>query len=123
MKDFVQEFKAFIASGNLIEIAVGLILALKIADVIDGFMNGVVNPILAAIFGKPNFDNALSFKLGKSRVLPGVTITALISLILTGLVLFLIVKAYNKMRAKQPAAGPTEVELLTEIRDSLKARG
>jgi large conductance mechanosensitive channel len=123
MKDFIAEFKAFIASGNLIEIAVAFILAEKIGKVIEKFMAGIVTPILAAIFGKQNFDDALGFDLGDSRVLPGVTITALIDLILTGLVLFLVIKWYNKIRKPAEAAGPTEVELLTEIRDSLKARG
>jgi large conductance mechanosensitive channel len=54
----------------------------------------------------------------------GVVLTQIISLILVGLVLFLIVKAYNKMRKKGPDApvGPTEVELLTDIRDALRAR-
>jgi large conductance mechanosensitive channel len=126
MQNFIKEFKAFIASGNLVEIAVGLILALKVSALIDGFMEGIVNRILAAIFGKPNFDTAMAFDLGKSRIQPGLAITPLIDLILTGLVLFMIVKAYNKMKAKNAAeapAGPTEVELLTEIRDSLKTRG
>ena len=126
MKDFMKEFKAFIATGNLIEIAVGLILALKVSAVISGFMDGIVSRILAAIFGKPDFSDALAFDLGDSRIQPGLTITPLIDLVLTGLVLFLVVKAYNKMKAKDAAdapAGPTEVELLTDIRDSLRARG
>ena len=125
MKKMLNEFKDFIATGNLIELAVGLILALKVKDVIDMFMEGVVNPIISAIFGQPDMSEVLAFDLGDSRVMPGLVITALINLVVVGFVLFMIIKAYNKM--KKPAApagpaGPTEVELLTEIRDSLRSR-
>lgn len=124
MKKFISEFKDFIATGNLIELAVGLILALKVKDVIDKFMDGIMNPIISAIFGQPNMDEVLAFDLGDSRVMPGLVITALINLIVVGVVLFLIIKAYNNMKKAKPAGptGPTEVELLTEIRDSLRNR-
>lgn len=123
-KGLLQEFKDFIWSGDLIMIAVGLILALYVKQVIDQFMAGVVFPILAAIVGKPNFDQ-LGFDLGKSRVSVGLVITAFVNLVIVGAVLFGVVKAYQSVQAKKKAAGevgPTEVELLTEIRDSLRNR-
>jgi len=120
----MQEFKDFLWSGGLIMIAVGLILAGLVNAVIESFIEGIFKPILAAIVGKPDF-NQLSFKLGKAHLLYGVVLTAIINLILTGFVLFLLVKAYKSYEAKKKAAGaaaPTEVDLLTEIRDSLKNR-
>jgi large conductance mechanosensitive channel len=123
-KGLLQEFKDFIWSGDLIMIAVGLILALYVQTVIDQFMKGVVFPILAAIVGKPNFDD-FGFDLGKSRVSVGLVITAIVNLIIVGIVLFGVVKAYQSVQNKKKAAGeaaPTEVELLTEIRDSLRNR-
>lgn len=123
-KGLLQEFKDFIWSGDLIMIAVGLILALYVKQVIEQFMAGVVFPILAAIVGKPNFDS-FGFDLGKSRISIGLVITALVNLVLVGLVLFGVVKLYTGYQAKKKAAGeaaPTEVELLTEIRDSLRNR-
>ncbi len=129
MKNFLKEFKEFITTGNLVELAVALILALAIKQVIDAFMNGVVNPLIGAIVGKPNLDNFLTFTVRKgtaneSTISFGVVLTQLVELVLVGLVLFVIVKAYNKMKhpADEPPAGPTEVELLTEIRDALRAR-
>jgi large conductance mechanosensitive channel len=92
--------------------------------VIDQFMKGVVFPILAAIVGKPNFDD-FGFDLGKSRVSVGLVITAIVNLIIVGIVLFGVVKLYTAHQNKKKAAGeaaPTEVELLTEIRDSLRNR-
>ncbi len=130
MKNFLKEFKEFIATGNMVELAVAVILGLAIKQVIDAFMAGVVNPLIGAILGQPNLDNVLTFTVRKgtaneSTISFGVVLTQIVELILVGLVLFVIVKAYNKMR--QPAAAepasPSEVELLTEIRDELRARG
>jgi large conductance mechanosensitive channel len=112
---------------------------LKVKDLIDSFMSGIVNPFIAGVVGKQNFDDVLSFHIGTvdqfddkgvligqgALVQPGKLITALINLILVGLVLFIILKAYAKLKRKQEAAapaGPSEVELLTEIRDALKSR-
>jgi large conductance mechanosensitive channel len=120
----LKEFKDFIWSGDLIMIAVGLILALKVKDVIDKFMDGIVSPLIGSIIGAPNFDQK-TFKIGKGTYLYGSVITAIVNLILVGAVLFVIVKAYKKYQAKKEAAGeagPTEIELLTEIRDSLRNR-
>ena len=129
MKNFLKEFKEFIATGNLVEFAVAFILAIAIKDVINAFMDYVVNPLIGAIVGKPNLDNFLTITFRKGQpdqavVSIGAVLTKLISLIVVGLVLFLALKAYNKMRkpADDAPAGPTEVELLTQIRDDLRSR-
>jgi large conductance mechanosensitive channel len=120
----LKEFKEFIATGDLVTTAVGLVMALYVKTVIDKFMEGVVNPIIGAIFGKPDL-SAIGFNLGDARVSIGLVISAIIDLIVVGFVLFLVLKAYNNFKKKQPAApaGPSEVDLLTEIRDSLRNRG
>jgi large conductance mechanosensitive channel len=129
MKNFLKEFRDFVATGNLVEVAVAFILALAIKAVIDAFMGGIVNPLIGAIVGKPNLDNFLTITVRKGEpdqavISIGVVLTQVISLIIVGLVLFMALKAYNKLRKPVEAdAGPTEVELLTEIRDSLRARG
>jgi large conductance mechanosensitive channel len=120
MKKFFTEFKDFIATGNIIEIAVALILALKIKDVIDAFMEGVVNPIIGAIIGKQDLSQ-LGFDLGDARISIGLVLQALLNLIIVGFVLFVIIRAYNKIRKPEPAT-QTEIDLLTDIRDSLRSR-
>ncbi|MGZ4768347.1 MAG: MscL family protein [Ilumatobacteraceae bacterium] len=129
MKNFLKEFKEFIATGNLVEIAVAFILALAIKAVIDAFMNNIVNPVIGAIVGKPNLDNFLTITVRKgtanqATISIGAVLTQIISLIIVGLVLFIALKAYNKMRkpVEEAPAGPTEVELLAQIRDELRAR-
>ena len=130
MKKFVKEFRDFIATGNLVEVAVAFVLGLAIKAVIDAFMAGIVNPIIGAIVGKPNLDDVLTFTVregtaNESVISIGLVLTQIVSLILVGLVLFFFVKAYNRFQRKEEAAapaGPTEIELLAEIRDELRRR-
>jgi len=129
MKAFVKEFKDFISAGNLIELAVAFILALAIKAVIDAFIQTVVTPFIGAIVGKPDLDDALTWSIREGEpdqadVRFGTVLTQIITLLLVALVLFMIVKAYNKMRKAPNAApaGPSDNELLTEIRDLLRTR-
>lgn len=123
----LKEFKEFIMEGDLVTVAVGLILALKFKDVVDALTNHILNPIIGAIFGKPSFDD-LTLKIGDAKLAYGSFLTVLISFLITGFVLFLIVKAYNtaKARFEKPAVASDEtseeVVLLREIRDSLRNR-
>jgi len=130
VRSFFREFKDFIVTGNMIELAVALILGLAIAAAITAFTNGIMMQIVAAIFGQPDFSN-ITITLredvndaGDDAVLQiGAFINALIVLVLTGLVLFLIVKAYNKLKKAEPeTVAPTDVEVLMEIRDELRAQ-
>lgn len=135
MKSFVKEFKDFIATGNVIELATAVILGAAIGRVITAFTDGIMMQIVAAIFGQPDFSN-ITITLRKnvatdadgnsvdSVLQIGEFINTLISLVMVGFVLFLIVKAYNKMRKQkvEAPAGPSEVELLGEIRDLLSNR-
>jgi large conductance mechanosensitive channel len=119
MKRMTAEFKEFINKGNIVMIAVGLIMALYFAKIVDALLVGVINPIIAAIFGESNFAQ-IGFDVGDARISIGLVIDAVISFVVVAFVLYLIVKAYNRMRADDDAP-PTEVDLLTEIRDELRA--
>lgn len=123
MKDMITEFKEFINKGDVVTIAVGLILALYFKAIVDAILEGVVNPIIAAIVGESNYRD-IGFDLGSARISIGLVIGAAISFVVVAFILFLLVKAYNKTQKPKPeeVAGPSEVELLTEIRDSLRAR-
>ena len=123
MKNTLKEFKDFISSGNLVDLAVAFVLGLAVKAVIDAFINGIVLRIIAAIVGKPSFDD-IGFFLGDTRILVGTFITAVVNLLIVGGVLFIVVKAMAKMKKKeeeQPeTAAVTELSLLKEIRDSLQ---
>lgn len=118
----IKEFKEFISKGNLIEIAVGLILALAFAGLVTSFTENLINPIIGAIFGQPNFDS-LVIEMGDAQLRYGAFLTTLLNFLIVAFVLFLVIKAYNRaFPKKEEPAGPTEIELLTEIRDALRQR-
>jgi large conductance mechanosensitive channel len=126
----LKEFKDFLLKGNLLEIAIGLVLALAFKTVIDSLVADVITPIIAAIGGQPNFDS-LTLDIGDGQIRYGAFLNTIISFVIIGFVLFLIVKAFNKMLEAARRQGredeinePGEdVMLLREIRDSLRMRG
>jgi len=122
----LKEFKEFLLKGNLIEIAVGLILALAFSAVVTSFVDNIVMQIVAAVFGQPDF-SSLTIDIGDGRIRYGAFLNALIAFVIIGFVLFLILKAYNKameMAGKGPEADEDEEQLvlLREIRDALNRR-
>jgi large conductance mechanosensitive channel len=119
----LREFRDFLMRGTLLEIAVGLILALAFNQVVAAFVTGVVTPLIAAIFGQPNFAS-ITVSIGDGIVRIGAFLDAVVSFVITGWALFLVVKAYNRPRrpAEEEASGPSELEVLTEIRDELRMR-
>ena len=122
MKKMWDEFKDFINKGDVVTIAVGLIMALYFQKIVEAVLDGVINPIIAAIFGETDF-TGIGFGLGDAFISIGLVIDAIISFVVVAFILFLIVKAYNKFKASQPAPPPpAEIVLLTEIRDELRAQ-
>ncbi len=123
MRNIVAEFKEFINRGNLVELAIAFVLAAAFGLVVTAIVAGVLMPIIAAVFGKPNFDDII-WRIGDGEILIGTALTAIVNFLVVAVVCFLIVKAYNHMKAAPGAAddGPSEVELLIEIRDELRSR-
>jgi large conductance mechanosensitive channel len=123
----LKEFKEFVFKASLIEIAIGLILALAVKAVVDSLVADVITPIIAAIGGQPNFDS-LVLDIGDGQVLYGRFINTIVSLVVIGFVLFLIVKAYNTVLERTKRRGDEsavtepgeDVLLLREIRDVLR---
>ena len=131
----LKEFRNFIMTGNVIDFAVAVIMAGAIGLVINGFVNDIVMPFVGQFTGGIDFAN-LKLVLseaqgveGEAGFVPenamrwGAWINTIVNLIIVGFVMFVIVKAYNK--TKKPAepeapAGPSQEDLLTEIRDLLK---
>ncbi len=120
----LKEFRSFIMTGNLIDIAVGLILAVAVGGVVASFVADIMMPIVGYFSGGVDF-STLKIELGDkgAAIHYGKWINTVINLVIVGFVLFMVMKAYNK--TKKPAeaaapAGPTQEELLTEIRDLLK---
>ena len=135
----LKEFRDFIMTGNVVDLAVAVILAGAVGLVVTGFTNDMIMPIVGHFTGGIDFadmkvvlDPAVVGADGavtkpENAIMYGRWINAIINLIIVGFVLFMIVKAYGKVRKKEEAApapdpGPTEVDLLMEIRDELRKK-
>ena len=133
----LKEFKNFIMTGNVIDLAVAVILAGAVGMVVNGFVSDIMMPIVGHFAGGMNFEDLKvvlspavvdaegTVTTPENAILYGKWINAIINLITVGFVLFMIVKAYNKTKKpveEAPAAptGPSEIDLLKEIRDALK---
>lgn len=128
-----KEFKDFIMTGNVIDFAVAVILAGAVGLVVNGFVNDVIMPLVGHFAGGMDFANlkyiltpasvaADGTEIAENAIRWGAWINSIINLLIVGFVLFLMVKAYNKSKAPvvEEEAGPSDLDLLTEIRDLLK---
>ena len=136
-KGIVAEFKEFITSGNVMDMAVGIIIGGAFTAIVQSLVNDLLMPIIGAIFGGIDFtslkyviraaDEAAGIEEAAIRY--GSFIQAIVNFLLIAIVIFLLVRGLNKLRRKkeepapEPAPDPEpseEVKLLTEIRDALK---
>jgi large conductance mechanosensitive channel len=125
----MTEFKEFIAKGNVMTMAVGIIIGGAFTAIINSVVADVISPIIGLILGGTDF-SALSFGVGDAQIMIGNLINAIITFLITAVVLFFIIKAFNKFddlkkKEEEPApeeepAVPEDIQLLTEIRDLLK---
>ncbi|MBR1990282.1 MAG: large conductance mechanosensitive channel protein MscL [Firmicutes bacterium] len=133
MKKFLEEFKAFIAKGNVMTMAVGIIIGGAFTSIVNSLVNDVITPLLGIIIGGINF-TGIKITVGSAELLVGNFIQAIITFLLTAFVIFWLVKFFNKLTEKkkeepapepekepEPAPTPEDIELLREIRDLLKA--
>ena len=122
MKKMLAEFKGFLQKGDVVTIAVGLIMALYFTKIVDALLDGVILPIVSAMFGEPDYAK-IGFNIGDARISIGLVIDAAISFVVVAFILFFILKAHGKLKpAVEVDDGPSEIDLLTEIRDSLRRR-
>ncbi|WP_026450999.1 large conductance mechanosensitive channel protein MscL [Aequorivita capsosiphonis] len=135
----LKEFKDFIMTGNVVDLAVAVILAGAVGLVVTGFTNDMIMPIVGHFAGGMDFadlkyvlDAAVVDADGEitkpeNAILWGKWINTLINLIIVGFVLFMMVKAYAKTKKKKeeaptPDPGPSEKDILLEIRDELRKK-
>ena len=128
MKAFFREFKEFISKGNVMSMAVGIIVGTAFTAIVTSLNQDIITPLLGLILGQIDF-TSLSITVGNASVTYGNFIQAIITFLITAFTLFLILKAFNRMTAKkeeeapaepEPAPVPEDIQLLTEIRDLLK---
>ena len=120
-----KEFKAFLSRGNVIDLAVAVVLGAAFGAIVKSLVDDMVMPIIGAIMGGTDF-TTLTIQVGNAVIAYGNFIQAIINFVIIAFAVFLFVRSYNNMQKKEaekPAAPPapsTEETLLTEIRDLLK---
>ena len=140
----MQEFREFAVKGNVIDLAVGVIIGGAFGKIVDSVVADLIMPVVGLVFGKLDFSNlfivlnnpgnvpvpsvAAAKAAGVATLNYGLFINAIVKFTIIAFVLFLVVKAINRLRRQEaaaPAAPPaptTEEKLLTEIRDAIKAQ-
>ncbi len=128
MNRLLKDFRDFIARGNVLDLAVAVIVGIAFNAVINSMVNDVLMQIIAAIAGKPNF-NSLTFSLGEGIIYYGRFLTALINFLIIAGTMFVVVRIFETLqRVHRPNVDDTEelksdeVILLGEIRDLLRSR-
>jgi large conductance mechanosensitive channel len=140
----LNEFKTFIMKGNVLDLAVAVIIGAAFGKIVTSLTEDIIMPLIGAIFGGMDFSNhfvllkapegytgslsdyAALKEAGAAMVGYGAFISAVINFVILAFIIFVLVKAANKAIAKKEEApapdGPSEVELLAEIRDELRKR-
>ena len=130
------EFKTFIARGNVMDLAVGVIIGAAFGKIVSSLTDDVIMPVIGAVVGDTDFSNkymvlsgnvadgtplAAAKEAGANVLAWGSFVTAIINFLILAFVIFMLVRQVNKMMPPPAAAaGPSEIDLLSEIRDSLK---
>ncbi len=129
MGKLAKDFRDFVMRGNVLDLAVAVIIGVAFNAVVTSLVNDVLMQLIAAIVGKPNFD-ALTFSIGHGIIHYGRFLTAVVNFLIIAWTLFVIIRAFESLqrrRAKTPEEAPEvpktdEAILLAEIRDLLAAR-
>ena len=125
MKKLLNEFKEFISRGNVIDMAVGVIIGSAFSKIVTSLVNDIIMPLVGIIIGGLDF-TSLSIKIKDSEILYGAFIQNIVDFLIIAVCIFTVIKLINKFKKQKPAEEPAPVEtpedikLLTEIRDLLK---
>jgi large conductance mechanosensitive channel len=120
LRAFFKEFKEFISRGNVLDLAVGIVIGIAFTTMVNSFVNDILNAFVGAVVGKPNFDD-LTLEVGDGVIRYGAFLTSVVNFLIVAFALFLVVKAFNAFRRKEEAEPEhTEKDVLVEIRDLLR---
>ncbi len=130
MKGFMNEFKAFALKGNVMDLAVAVIIGAAFGKIVSSLVANVITPVIGLLLGGINFSE-LKYVVGDATVTYGIFLQSVFDFLVIALVIFMVVRGINKAKKlmsneeekaieKKPVKPSEEVKLLTEIRDSLK---
>lgn len=127
MKNFVAEFKAFAMRGNVIDLAVAVVIGAAFGKIVSSLVENIVTPLIGVLLGGVDF-SGLSVQIGESVIKYGVFLQSIFDFIIIALAIFMAIKALSKLKKTEeaqpeaPKPTPEDIMLLREIRDSLRNR-
>jgi large conductance mechanosensitive channel len=128
MNQMLKDFRDFVMRGNVLDLAIAVVIGVAFNAVVTSLVNDVIMQIIAAIFGQPNF-NSLTFTIGEGVIYYGRFLTALVNFLIIVATLFVIIRSFEELSKRRKGAGADddeeksdEVVLLGEIRDLLRER-
>jgi large conductance mechanosensitive channel len=128
MNQLVKDFRDFVMRGNVLDLAVAVIIGVAFNAVVNSLVNDVLMQIVAAVFGQPNFDDLL-LTINDGQIYYGRFLTAVVNFLIIAATLFVIIKAFEEMQKRRRRQGEDvaedksdEVVLLSEIRDLMRER-
>jgi large conductance mechanosensitive channel len=129
MKSFIAEFKAFAMKGNVIDLAVAVVIGAAFGKIVSSLVDNIITPLIGLLLGGINF-SGLSYTVGDAVVTYGAFVQSIVDFIIVAFVIFLVIKALNRAQSafeeppapaeEKPVEPSEEVKLLREIRDSLR---
>ena len=125
MTGMLKGFRDFVMRGNVLDLAVAVVIGVAFNAVVTSLVNDVIMQIIAAIVGKPNFDN-LTFTIGSGIIYYGRFLTALINFLIIAATLFVIIRSFEELQKRRRGTeeeledAPEDIVLLSEIRDLLR---
>ena len=125
MKKLLNEFKEFISRGNVIDMAVGVVIGSAFSKIVTSLVNDIIMPLIGVVIGGLDF-TSLSIKIKDSEILYGSFIQNIVDFLIIAACIFTVIKIMNKFKkqkseeAPKPVETPEDIKLLTEIRDLLK---
>ena len=130
MKNLLAGFKEFVMRGNVVDLAVGIVIGTAFTAVVNGLLDGIINPLIAAIFGQPDISGVGHFVINEANFSIGLFLNAVLNfLIIAAALYFIVVAPLNHLAARRARGQEAEPEplaqdtvLLQEIRDLLAAQ-
>lgn len=130
MKSFIEEFKAFAMKGNVIDLAVAVVIGAAFGKIVSSLVDNIIMPLVGVILGGVDF-TGYAAQIGDASVTYGVFLQSVVDFVIVALVIFMVIKGINKaqdmgkkeeeaLAEEKPAEPSEEVKLLREIRDNLR---
>jgi large conductance mechanosensitive channel len=128
MNKTIEEFKAFAIKGNVVDLAVAVVIGAAFGKIVSSLVENIIMPIIGILLGGLNF-SGMGLKMGETTITYGVFIQSIVDFAIVAFVIFMVVNAINKLKGpveapkeEAPAPTPEDVVLLREIRDALRSR-